>query len=138
MRIEREGLEYHRHAAALDRRVCHIDAAQHETAVIGDDEARDRPQRGRLADRAWTEQNEETAFLDIECELIESADTAIDLGQILYADRDRHQAPPCARDISLCLSGKLVVPNLGPRKRSCASAALQCGTCVRISAVLFM
>src|SRR6185436_1595488 len=85
VRIEREGLEYHCDAAVPDRRSCHVGAAEHKPAFVRHLEPRNRPQRRGLADRAWTEEDEKTAFLDIECEPVERADGAVTFGQILRA-----------------------------------------------------
>ena len=92
VRIEREGLEHHRHAAVPDRRSCHVGAAEHEPAFVRHFETCNRPQRRGLANRAWTEDDKKTAFLDIECEPVKRADGAVTFGQILRADGNRHQA----------------------------------------------
>ena len=67
MRVEREGLKHHRHAAAADRRVGDVGAVDlgccpasgRTSPAIG-------PQRRRLADRARAEQHEEPALGDLE------------------------------------------------------------------------
>ena len=75
MRIEREGLEHHRHAAAGDRLVGPVLAEDLDAAPVRRDEAGDGAQRRRLSDRARPEQHEEAAFRDTEGQVLEEPAT---------------------------------------------------------------
>ena len=80
VRVEREGLEHHRDAAAADRRVGDVDALDADRAGVGPHETADRAQRRGLADRGRPEQREEPALGHLEVHAVERHGGAVALG----------------------------------------------------------
>ena len=135
MRIEREGLEHHRHAAAGDRLVGPILAEDLDPALIRRDQAGDGAQRRGLADRAWPEQHEEAALRHAEGQVLERAHTAVRLAYVRQAQRIvsglHHHPPVTATARGTCPRS----PTGGPRwaERAAPSCGYQGNFCINRS-----
>ena len=98
MRVEREGLEDHRHVAALHRGIGDVAAGKEDPAGIRPLEPGDRAQGGGLAGSARSQDHEELALGDLEIEPVQGDHAAVALGEAGDAQRRHGSAvPPGAR-----------------------------------------
>ena len=100
VRVERVALEHHRDVAVLRRHVVDDAAADRDRAVGDRLEARDHPQRGRLAAARRADEDEELAVLDVEREVLHGVEAVgIDLVDLLQHDLS-HRASPRSSQVS--------------------------------------
>ena len=86
VREQRVVLEDRVDVARVGRERADVGAAQLDRALVGDREARDQPQRRRLAGAGRAEQREELALGDVEIDAVHGREVAVALGQPAQGD----------------------------------------------------
>src|SRR4029450_10437921 len=98
-RKQRVLLEHHVHRPLVGEDRRHIRSLEHDPTFVGDLEAGDHSQRGRLPTSARPEQREELALADLEGDIAHGLGFPEALADALESDRDaRHSAPSLTTD----------------------------------------
>ena len=88
VRVERVVLEHHRHPPLVGRDVGDVLVAEEDPAAVEAIEARDHAQRRALAAARRAEERDERAVGDLEREVVDGLDVAVEARDVLEPERD--------------------------------------------------
>ncbi len=99
VRVERVALEDHRDVAVLGRDVVHDPLADPQRAAGDVLEPGDHPQAGRLAAARRADEDHELAVADLEVQVVDRLDLAVQLAHVIEGDCG-HRSLPLVRPMS--------------------------------------